>query len=231
MPINNSSHENITTPKASKLFKKGRNYKMKDCFRVTCTWGNTYYVCTAILFSSTRIHFITPPALVQGRAKYYSLIHRVERELFEMPLRESISDTDYSCTHVNTRHMSVPCVHMGAAVVRLQLHPCEHTAHEYDDTKMVEPYGTPLSSKSDPEREPRITRTASSNPLLQYSYRFHYPLSAIIPSRSTSATTHNSYCRVVIRRKDSQLMVSFSHLLHHTATSLIQFLHSQFLMQ
>lgn len=138
MPINNSSHENITTPKASKLFKKGRNYKMKDCFRVTCTWGNTYYVCTAILFSSTRIHFITPPALVQGRAKYYSLIHRVERELFEMPLRESISDTDYSCTHVNTRHMSMTTQKWSSLTERhYQANQIRKESHELHERLLV----------------------------------------------------------------------------------------------
>jgi hypothetical protein len=92
---------------------------------------------------------------------------------------------------------------------RLQLHPCEHTARSYDDTIMVERYGMQLSSNSDPERESRIKRTACSNPLLQYIYRFHYPLSAIIPSHSTSTTIHNRYhYRVVIRRKESRLMES-----------------------
>jgi len=92
---------------------------------------------------------------------------------------------------------------------RLLLHPCEHTAHSYDETIMVEPYGTQLSSNSDLERESRIKRTACSNPLLEYFYRFLYPLFAIIPSHFTSATTHNSYhYRVVIRRKQSGLVES-----------------------
>jgi len=92
---------------------------------------------------------------------------------------------------------------------RLQLHPCQYTAHSYGDTIMVERYGKQLSSNSDPERESRIKRTACSNTLLQYFYRFHYPLFAIIPSHSTSATTHNNYhYRVVVRRKESGLMES-----------------------
>jgi hypothetical protein len=127
-----------------------------------------YYVWAAILYSSTCIHFITQPVLIQGRAEYYGLIHRLEKQLHEMVL-----------TGKYLQH-------------RLQLHPCEHKAHASDDTIMVEPNGTQLSSNSDPETEPRIKRTASNNALLQYFYLFHYPLYAIILSHSISATTHNS---------------------------------------
>jgi len=148
-----------------------------------------YYVWAAILYSTTRIHFITSPALVQGRAEYHNLNHRVEKGLFGMLLRGK-------------------CLQH-----RLLLHPCEHTAHSYDDTIMVEPCGTQLSSNSDLERESRIKRTACSSPLLQYFYRVHYPLFAIMPSHSTSAKTHNSYhYRVVIRRKESGLMESSESL-------------------
>lgn len=148
-----------------------------------------YYVWAAILYSTTRIHFITSPALNQGRAEYYNLIHRVEKGLFGMLLRGKY-----------LQH-------------RLLLHTCEHTAHSYDDTIMVEPYGTQLSSNSDLERESRIKRTACSSPLLQYFYRFHYPLFVIMPSHSTSVTTHHSYhYRVVIRRKEPGLMESTESL-------------------